>query len=878
MIVWLEPEGYGLDWQKTDGAVEKDALFLQETFYDRYREDDSIALYELGFSRPSGTVTPGVRFLWSISAAFVKFLTRTPDIEETREKTEFIAEFDEAEQLISNAPFMNGYKYMTPEWIIKEWKKLHEVFITEIENYPGKVADYLTEKNPAIHPAGRVFFHLVENRESDYPFAFMATYSTGMTDAGKSRHLPLKNALLEFKNDNGKLLSLLSTVHKAAEKSVFISELLESGDVFHPIGLTAAEAYGFLKEIPLYEEAGILCRIPRWWKKRTSTPRISVQIGQKAPSKLGYEAIIDYRAGLSVDGEPISEDELRSLLTEAEGLTLIKGKWVEVNHAKLMETLNAFEQAQSLGSGMNLLDAIRFQWDTGKLSLSPDEEACEVEVTQGEWLKNVIGVLVHPEKMEEIQCGEHFYAQLREYQKRGLSWLAQMKKLGLGACLADDMGLGKTVQVIALINSIQSIKKEKVLLAVPASLIGNWLQEFAKFAPSVKLCVLHPAETKNGLDPADKKLLDLFDVFITTYGMLSRYDWINATNWNMLVLDEAQAIKNPGTRQTKTAKQVKASFRIAMTGTPIENRLSDLWSLFDFLNRGLLGSAKEFTGFTKRMQENQGSYSRLKRVVGPFILRRSKTDKSVITDLPDKIEMKTYAQLTKKQMALYNKLVNDVKRKLEETGEGMERKGLILTSLMKFKQICNHPDQYMGQQLYAGEESGKFLRLKEICETIFEKRERILVFTQFREITDYLNQFLEGVFQHKGLVLHGGTAVNKRKEIVDLFQGREYIPFLVLSIKAGGVGLNLTAANHVIHFDRWWNPAVENQATDRAFRIGQKKNVLVHKFITKGTIEEKIDALIEEKVRISRDIIPDMQEKWITEMDNRQLMDLFRLT
>ena len=422
-----------------------------------------------------------------------------------------------------------------------------------------------------------------------------------------------------------------------------------------------------------------------------------------------------------------------------------------------------------------------------------------------------------------------------------------------------------------------SIQHEKALLIVPASLIGNWISEITKFAPSMNYYVLHPSENK-GSDTRPDALVMEYDLYITTYGMLSKHDWLKTITWDSLILDEAQAIKNPGTKQTKGVKQLKASYKLAMTGTPIENRLADLWSLFDFLNKGLLGSAKEFTDFTRKLPETPDGYARLKRVVSPFMLRRLKTDKKVISDLPEKIEMKTYSTLTKKQVVLYKKLVNDLKTKLDSTEEGIERKELVLSSLMKLKQICNHPDQFMGQSDYAEDESGKYARLREICETIYAKRERVLIFTQFKEITEPLNRFLEMIFQHKGLVLHGGTAVTKRKDLVAKFQGAEYVPFMVLSIKAGGVGLNLTSANHVIHFDRWWNPAVENQATDRAFRIGQKKNVIVHKFITKGTIEEKIDLMIEDKTQLSQDIIPDSQENWITEMDNKQLMKLFKLS
>jgi non-specific serine/threonine protein kinase len=314
-----------------------------------------------------------------------------------------------------------------------------------------------------------------------------------------------------------------------------------------------------------------------------------------------------------------------------------------------------------------------------------------------------------------------------------------------------------------------------------------------------------------------------------------------------------------------------------MTGTPIENRLSDLWSLFDFVNPGLLGNIKEFKAFSDRLKDDFSGYSKLRKLISPYILRRLKTDKAVISDLPVKVEMKTYASLSKKQVLLYNRALEDIRRAIAET-EGIQRRGLILSFLMKFKQLCNHPDQYLGTAGFEEKDSGKFTRLREICETIYEKREKVLVFTQFKEMTEPLHDFLEGIFYRKGLILHGGVPVSKRKKLVEAFQGQSYTPFMVLSLKAGGIGLNLTEANHVIHFDRWWNPAVENQATDRAFRIGQKKNVVVHKFLTKGTVEEKIDMMLEQKTRLAQDIIAGAGEAWITEMRDDELMKLFRLT
>ncbi|AZV57101.1 DEAD/DEAH box helicase [Clostridium sp. AWRP] len=879
LIVSLKENGsFELDFEVIKEHVDESEITLFKKIYKQFIENDIKSLFYMGFLRKTEAESESFNFLRLIAASFVKKLSMNVDIEALREKVVVPIEDEEINHILDIAPYLNGYEYLSYNWMQQVWKKLNKCFCQMISDYKGTVQEFLTSFNPDIHVAGKVFFHLVESRKEDYPFAFLATYSTYVSKDGTSKHLPLKNALIEYGENSEKILELLSTVNKACEKSSFISELVESGEIFHPLGLNANEAYTFLKEIPLYEQSGILCRVPKWWKNKSDSLKMSISVGEKNPSRVNFDALVDFNAELFLGEQSIDAVEIKKLLSEAEGLAFIKGKWVEVNHEKLKEMLKAYEKAQKLMSkkDVNLIEAMRFELNAPKI-LNMTDDTCELEITNGQWLNSVVTRLTHPDTIETIPSGDDFHANLREYQARGLSWLNFMKKLGLGACLADDMGLGKTIQVIALLNYIRTNEHEKTLLIVPASLIANWMSEIVKFAPSLKYYVIHPSENKN-LEDVDESIVEKYDIFITTYGMLSKHEWLKNVNWDSLVLDEAQAIKNPGTKQTRLVKQLKASYRIAMTGTPIENRLSDLWSLFDFLNKGLLGTAKEFSNFAKRLKENEENYGRLKKVVSPFILRRLKTDKTVISDLPDKIEMKTYAELTKKQVVLYNKLVKDLKVKLESTGEGIERKGLVLSSIMKFKQICNHPSQYMGQDYYNEKESGKFARLREICETIYEKRERVLVFTQFKEITEPLSHFLENVFQHKGLVLHGGTTVKKRKEMVEKFQGSEYVPFMVLSIKAGGVGLNLTSANHVIHFDRWWNPAVENQATDRAFRIGQMKNVIVHKFITKGTIEEKIDLMIEDKTKLTKEIMPDTKENWITEMDNKQLMDLFRLS
>jgi len=839
-----------------------------------FETDKFSALFHLGFLKKEDWFSPSIEYLHHIAEMLIKRLSQQSDIEFTRDAVKVELLEDELCQIRDELPFVIGMEYVDDVWIHKLWEALLVVFRREIKDYDGTVVRYFAENNSNINVVGRVFFHLVENKEDKYPFAFMATYSTKPVKSKKAVHTPLENALKEFDGDETKLLKLISTVIKAAEKSRFISELLESGELFSPLKLTTEEAYTILKETAIYEEAGIMCRVPDWWRKRSNSLRLSVKVGEKEPSKLGMKAIMDFSPSLSLGDEAISEHELRAFLDMAEGLVQYKGKWVEMNKRKLEAVLKAFEKVKdySAEEGLSLGDAMRLELNMNKVLDVPADEI-DISITNGQWFRAMKDNLIHPDTISKVNIVSSFHATLRTYQENGYQWLYKMSHLGFGACLADDMGLGKTVQMIAFLEYQRVNKKGPALLILPASLIGNWQKEIEKFAPEMTYQILHKSDLKNA---EEIQIREGEFLYITTYGMAVRLEELKARKWDCLILDEAQAIKNPGTKQTKAVKAIPAKMRIAMTGTPIENRLSDLWSLFDFLNQGLLGTTKEFTEFTKELAENTRGYAKLRRMIQPFILRRLKTDKSIISDLPDKLEMNSYTTLSKKQTVLYKQLIEQIAEKLKDA-DGIERKGLVLASIMKFKQICNHPDQYLGREEFKPEYSGKFEQLREICETIYEKRERVIVFTQFKEMTEPLSEFLRGVFQKEGFVLHGGTPVKRRSEMVEQFNGEHYVPYMVLSLKAGGVGLNLTAANHVIHFDRWWNPAVENQATDRVFRIGQTKNVMVHKFVTKGTIEEKIDAIIRDKQALSGDILSAGGEQWITEYSNDELLNIFAL-
>lgn len=872
------------EWIETEEPINKSTRLLQQEIFNRFTAHRDAALLYLGFCDKNITLSPSLDYWRNFAEQFARELSRTPELESLRHKADITINKNYLTKFANSAPLMPGSEYIRAELLETVWSKLNTAFRQAIKSYKGTVEEFIRTYSPDIHLVGRIFFHLVENKDENYPFAFLATYSTRLNKQGKSKHLPLKYALKEYENQQDKLLELLATVHLAARKSPFLADLLNSGELFHPVSWIPAQAFSFLKQVTIYEECGILCRIPNWWKGKPSTLGINISVGNAKPSLVGMDALLNFDVRLNLGDTAISEQEAKQLLQESEGLAFIKNKWVAVDPDRLKQTLDAYEKAKKMMAeqGLSLKDALRLQLKPEKL-LNVDAAEINCSVSNGKWLESVVKKLLSPHLISSQKPGKAFKAKLRKYQQTGLDWLLFLHSLCFGACLADDMGLGKTVQVLAFLNMLASDFKKSgsgrqaSLLVVPASLISNWVNEIQRFSPDLKYFVAHPGSNSEATARVkNKAALNAFDLVITTYGLVQKYKWLQSHLWNYIILDEAQAIKNPGTKQAKAVKHLNCRNRIIMTGTPIENRLSDLWSLFDFLNPGLLGNAKEFKQVSKNIGRDHSGYTGLRKLISPYILRRLKTDKSVISDLPDKIEMKTYATLSKKQILLYKKLTDDIKETIAHT-EGIQRKGIILASLIKFKQLCNHPDQYLGTGPFDENESGKFLRLREVCETIYEKREKLLLFTQFKEITEPLAEFLEGIFEKNGLVLHGSVPVGKREKIIEQFQSPSYVPFMVLSLKAGGVGLNLTEANHVIHFDRWWNPAVENQATDRAFRIGQKKNVVVHKFLTKGTVEERIDMMLEEKARLSRDVITASGESLITEMKNEELMDLFKL-
>ncbi len=855
-----------------------------------FNTSPSAGLFSMAAHNPHVPPPPSLGFWRDFARLYLTSLCRVPDSCSNRLDPIEPPGPEETERLLQGAPPMAGGEYLDAGVLAGLWAELDAWVRGEVASSDRSLAGWLEEQAPGWHRVGRVCFHLAENRrDPELPFAFLATYAPRLSRDGRVQYQPLGKALKEYAGSRNRqaLIALLSPVHRASEKSAFVKELVDSGDVFHPLAWTPHEAHRFLKEVPLLEESGLLVRVPDWWRKRPR-PRVSVTIGDKKQSRFGTDTILDFNVEIALDGHEFNDEEWQRIMASGEGLVLLKGQWVEVDREKLSQALSFWKELESRAGdgGISFIEGMRLLAGASTDLKAGDDARVEVRewshVDAGEWLSEVLAGLREPALLAAAGKSKYFQGYLRPYQETGHNWLRLLTRLGLGACLADDMGLGKTVQVLSLLSSLKEENQAPPsLLILPASLLSNWKAEIKRFTPALTARFVHPSETpkhdiRTMAEDPDKALLGV-DLIVTTYGMLLRQEWMRDVSWRLAILDEAQAVKNPSARQTRAVKRLRAGARIALTGTPVENRLSDLWSLFDFLSPGLLGSTSRFKAFVKDLEEReQDRYAPLRNLVRPYVLRRLKTDKTIISDLPEKTEMKAFCGLSGAQAALYARSVKELSHALEGL-EGIERRGLVLSYLLRFKQICNHPSQLLGDGAYDPAESGKFDRLRDLADEIASRQEKVLVFTQFREMTGPLAAFLREIFAREGAVLHGSTPVKRRRALIDSFQQEDGPPFFVLSLKAGGTGLNLTAASHVIHFDRWWNPAVENQATDRAFRIGQRRNVLVHKFVCRGTIEEKIDELVEEKARLAGDLLESGPEAMLTEMSDQDLINIVTL-
>lgn len=671
---------------------------------------------------------------------------------------------------------------------------------------------------------------------------------------------------------------LLSALGQASRLCPSIEESLKTSA---PEGylLDTQGAFQFLTERAwALEQAGFGVLLPAWWTRKGTKLRLGARAKVKAPklqsaAGLSLDAIVEFNWELALGGEPFTIEELRELARLKSPLVKLRGQWVQLDAEEIQAALEFWKnQAKTQTTAREI---VRMALGAG----GPGGRIPFEGVKATGWIADVLSELEGRTPFEELPTPEGFTGRLRPYQVRGYSWLSFLRRWGLGACLADDMGLGKTIQTLALVQEESAVKGSRpVLLICPMSVVSNWHKEAARFTPDLSVMIHHGAGRSKG--KRFKSEAKKHAIVVSSYSLLHRdFETLKTVEWAGIVLDEAQNIKNPETKQAKAARTLTADYRIALTGTPVENNVGDLWSIMEFLNPGFLGSRSEFRrSFFIPIQANRDmeAAERLKQITGPFILRRLKTDKSIIADLPEKMEMRVFCPLTKEQASLYEAVVKDVAETLD-AAEGIQRKGIVLATLSKLKQVCNHPAQFLGDNSPIPGRSGKLARLTEMLEEILEVGERALIFSQFTEMGEIIRRHIQENFGREVLFLHGGIVKKQRDRMVERFEHEESgPPVFILSLKAGGTGLNLTRANHVFHFDRWWNPAVENQATDRAFRIGQMKNVQVHKFICAGTLEERIDEMIERKREVSEGVVG-AGEAWLTELSTDELKALFAL-
>ncbi|MBH8574291.1 DEAD/DEAH box helicase [Nostocaceae cyanobacterium CENA369] len=645
--------------------------------------------------------------------------------------------------------------------------------------------------------------------------------------------------------------------------------------------LNPLQAYEFIKSVAWrFEDSGLGVILPptltnrEGWANRLGL-KISAQTPNKKQGRLGLQSLLNFQWQLAIGGQTISKAQFDRLVALNSPLVEINGEWVELRPQDI-KTAQAFFASRKDQMALSLEDALRLS--TGDTQVVEKLPVVSFEASGA--LQELIGALTNNQAIAPLPTPASFQGQLRPYQERGAAWLAFLERWGLGACLADDMGLGKTIQFIAFLLHLkeQDALEKPTLLVCPTSVLGNWEREVKKFAPTLQVLQYHGDKRPKGKTfvEAVKK----HDLVITSYSLIHRdIKSLQGISWQAIVLDEAQNVKNSEAKQSQAVRQLEATFRIALTGTPVENRLQELWSILDFLNPGYLGNRQFFQRRFAMPIEKYGdaaSLNQLRSLVQPFILRRLKTDRDIIQDLPEKQEINVFCGLTPEQATLYQQVVEASLAEIE-SAEGLQRRGMILALLVKLKQICNHPAQYLKAASLEQHHSAKLQRLEEMLDVALAEGDRALIFTQFAEWGKLLKPHLETQLGREILFLYGSTSKKQREEMIDRFQhDPQGPPIMILSLKAGGVGLNLTRANHVFHFDRWWNPAVENQATDRVFRIGQTRNVQVHKFVCTGTLEEKIHDMIESKKQLAEQVVS-AGEEWLTEMDTDQLRNLLIL-
>lgn len=760
------------------------------------------------------------------------------------------------------------------------WKTFREGVLKTIAKSGQTVVEHFEEFHHLWPIVGEL--HLTIDRargNPGFPFSVVVHYVDGLSTTATVSFSSIRGPILGESSVPGFGEYLFGVLEKAAEHSSILRRLLDSQEIFSPCGLIPRDAHELLLDLPALKKMGLLYyRVPTWWEQR-KPPRLAsrTHLGGAAPSGSGMSGMLDVRTTYIVDEHELNEAEWCALVDESiNGLVKVRERWVELDRARVEGAMQAWRASEELrargevtfAEALTVLDsppASNDDLQSGELEVPPEH------FTPGPWLARARGAVRRQEILDEFAPGPDFYGVLRPYQRAGVAWLAMLCELRVGALLADDMGLGKTVQVIAFLVGLRRRGDAgPFLLVVPASLIGNWQGELEKFASAVPYTIAHR-------DFGDMDEALSADLVITSYATLRQRAALRERKWDLVVIDEAQMIKNSSTKLTRALKSLSARRRVALTGTPVENHPGDLWSLMDFLNPGVLGKATAFREQWRLARKDERAMENLRAKIHPFMLRRRKSDPEIALELPEKVEITAYCGLTETQAELYSQAIFAAQTRVKQA-QGIQRDGVVLNVILQLKQICDHPTLYLGYGDFDPAISDKFLRLRRICEHIAASDEKALVFTQFSTLTGPIAEHLEKVFGRRGLIFDGKTPINRRADIVNEFQREDGPPFMVLTLQTGGFGLNLTAASHVIHFDLWWNPAREAQATDRVHRIGQTRKVVVHRLVCRGGIEDKIDQILQRKRAIAEELMtPDLESFQVTRMDDQEFFRLIDL-
>ena len=849
----FEPDITDVPEEEREAAAEK---WSGESGYE--------SLYFLGLRGKPLQETLSVNFLLQITASFFKQLTALPGLWFMRERAAVTLSDEEAARLLDAVPFAVGAEYIDRTWIENIYLKLQKIFAREISEWQGSVESYFFEKSSAFSVPQRFTFYLTERSDRRFPFAFFVTY---MTEAeGEVREVPLKSAICALEKTQEDLVPQLAGLAKAAVVSPVIDLWMKKGELLYPLALTKEEAYLFLKQTDSIEKAGISCKVPAWWKNKSSEITICDYLGRKENRDSEMETKFYLRSYLAVDKQPLSEKEIDELRKETQGIRPWRESWIQTDYNHLSRLLKKIKKEERT---ISLSELLRLEIGAGRNQTDLWEK-----IILSKNFSHYFEKLRHPENLEEVSIPETLKVSMQPYQQAGYTWLCNMDYWGMGAYLADDMELNKPLQALAYLEKLRLEKSAgRVLLVTRTVRLGDWEKWINDYTPQMKVCLLSENQTANAREKFRKS--DAF-LFVVPYILVTRLRELQKVEWECILLDEAQEIKRPETIRAEFLKTFNSRMRVAMSSIPIENNLIEFWSVFEFLNKGMLGTPAEFRDFFIKIRENSEYYAHFRMWLAPFLLRRSKKDRSITPVSGDCFKLVHKTLLAKKQWVLYRKATGDMRRQLLQVS-GEKRQDVVMETAKKLWQILNHPDQYLQRHAYLTEESGKFLMLKEICEIIYQKREKAAVIVRMKEIIPPLNELLTDIFHASGWVFTDNFPPEKQQKLFADFQNAAAAPFLLFPVKEEKFDITKINTDHLIFFDWLWEQ--EKNTDEKEAAVSKSGRMTIHKLVCKGTLEEKMERLSQPGKTIE-EILGDMKrekDRRIAEYDDAELFAFFRV-